>query len=82
MVNSTPNELPAQARARHERACRAKEAGYIDPISGLFVLTSAYLLEQGECCGSGCRHCPWPADAQDEAGRDSRKPCWPWTPDT
>ena len=23
------------------------------------VLTAAYLLRRGYCCGSGCRHCPY-----------------------
>lgn len=26
---------------------------------GLMVLTGRYLLSRGECCGSGCRHCPY-----------------------
>lgn len=26
---------------------------------GLMVLTGAYLLERGYCCGNGCRHCPF-----------------------
>ncbi len=26
---------------------------------GLMVLTSAYHLKRGECCGSGCMHCPY-----------------------
>jgi len=53
----------------HDEAVRKGEAGYIDPDSGLFVLTSAYLASRGRCCGSGCRHCPYAADAQDAAGR-------------
>jgi hypothetical protein len=24
-----------------------------------FVLTEAYLLRRGNCCGNGCRHCPY-----------------------
>lgn len=43
----------------HRRAVAAGDAGYIDPDSGLFVLTAAYLAERGTCCGSGCRHCPY-----------------------
>ena len=39
------------------------ESGYMDPESGLFVLTSLYLKERGYCCDNGCRHCPW--DKQD-----------------
>ena len=26
---------------------------------GFMVLTAKYLLERGECCGSGCKHCPY-----------------------
>ena len=26
---------------------------------GLFVMTEKYLLEQGVCCGNGCKHCPY-----------------------
>jgi hypothetical protein len=48
------------ARA-HDAAVAAGEPGYLDPESGLFVLTAAYLRERGECCGNGCRHCPYDA---------------------
>ncbi|MCC6232821.1 MAG: hypothetical protein IT580_09270 [Verrucomicrobiales bacterium] len=27
---------------------------------GRMVFTAAYLLRRGFCCGSGCRHCPYP----------------------
>jgi len=26
---------------------------------GLLVLTSAYHLKRGKCCGQGCLHCPY-----------------------
>jgi hypothetical protein len=26
---------------------------------GNIVFTAQYLLKRGECCGSGCRHCPF-----------------------
>lgn len=26
---------------------------------GDIVFTSKYLLSKGECCGNGCRHCPY-----------------------
>ena len=26
---------------------------------GLMVLTAAYHLDKGYCCGNGCRHCPY-----------------------
>jgi hypothetical protein len=28
---------------------------------GRYVFTAAYHLKRGHCCGSGCRHCPYPA---------------------
>jgi hypothetical protein len=27
---------------------------------GLMVLTAAFLLKRGYCCGNGCKHCPYP----------------------
>jgi hypothetical protein len=50
-------------RAAHDAAVAAGEPGYLDPDSGLFVLTAAHLAAQGRCCGSGCRHCPYEPDA-------------------
>ena len=44
--------------ARHAAAIDAGEPGYLDPDTGLFAFTAAYLLERG-CCDSGCRHCPF-----------------------
>ena len=35
------------------------ESGYVDPATGLFVFTAAFLADRGTCCGSGCRHCPY-----------------------
>jgi len=66
-----------RALARHAEACRAGEPGYVDPDSGLFVMTSRRLRERGYCCGQGCRHCPWPVEAQRAAGRPPA-PAWPW----
>ena len=58
------DQLSPEIRALHDIACRAKEPGYIDPDTGLFVQTSDQLAQQGSCCGSNCRHCPWRADEQ------------------
>ena len=49
----------AEILAAHHRARVAGEAGYADPATGLFVLTASYLADQGTCCDSGCRHCPY-----------------------
>lgn len=71
-----------EALEKHESACEAGDAGYVDPVSGLFVMTSVYLLDQGSCCGSGCRHCPYSADEQRRAGRPTGAPAWPWQSDS
>ena len=34
--------------------------------AGLMVFTSAYHLERGYCCGSGCLHCPYNFEAVPE----------------
>jgi hypothetical protein len=51
--------LTERILAIHDAAVAADEAGYIDPDTGLFVLTAAYLNERGYCCTNGCRHCPY-----------------------
>jgi hypothetical protein len=36
---------------------------------GLYVFTERYHARRGYCCGSRCRHCPYPALVQAEAIR-------------
>jgi hypothetical protein len=43
----------------HRAAMAAGEPGYLDPDTGLFVMTAAQLADRKQCCGSGCRHCPY-----------------------
>ena len=56
-----PVDLPGRdvILAAHAAAVEADEAGYLDPGTGLFVLTSTFLARRGTCCGRGCRHCPY-----------------------
>ena len=60
-----PDRLPdthphrALILAVHRAAIDAGEPGYLDPLTGLFVLTAAELAARGTCCDSGCRHCPY-----------------------
>ena len=54
MTSLRPEQLAA-----HDAAMARGEAGYLDPISGLFVMTAAHHLARGSCCNSGCRHCPY-----------------------
>jgi hypothetical protein len=43
----------------HAEAVSAGADAYVDPRSGLTVLTAGYLARRGSCCDSGCRHCPY-----------------------
>lgn len=36
---------------------------------GLMVLTSAFHLKRGNCCGNGCLHCPYHYEKVPEPGR-------------
>lgn len=44
----------------------------IDPKTGYWVMTASWLLKRGYCCGQGCRHCPYPPEEQQRAGRLKR----------
>lgn len=43
----------------HAAAVEAGQAGYLDPTTGLFVMTAAYHVARGRCCANDCRHCPY-----------------------
>jgi hypothetical protein len=47
----------------HHGAVLTGRSGYIDPGTGFVALTARTLWDRGDCCGSGCRHCPWPEPA-------------------
>jgi hypothetical protein len=36
---------------------------------GLVVLTAVYHLEKGNCCGNGCKHCPYDFESVPEPRR-------------
>ena len=46
------------AMAAHDAASQAGDDGYLDPATGLFVMTATTLAAR-PCCGNQCRHCPW-----------------------
>ncbi|GAB0491990.1 hypothetical protein MMPV_003248 [Pyropia vietnamensis] len=57
-----PTPAPvADIEALHAAAVTAGARTYVDPLSGYTVFTAAALRARGRCCGSGCRHCPYPA---------------------
>ncbi|MDG1490313.1 MAG: DUF5522 domain-containing protein [Planctomycetota bacterium] len=41
----------------HRAAVASGEPLYLDPQSGLWVMTAATLWDRA-CCDNGCRHCP------------------------
>lgn len=57
------------AQTAHDAAVAAGRDLYADPETGYLVFTAPALARRGYCCGSGCRHCPYPADEQRRAGR-------------
>ena len=59
-------DLPPHIVRAHEDAIARGDDGYIDPDTGLYVMTALYLKEREYCCGSGCRHCPYGTDAVGE----------------
>lgn len=60
-----PDRLPAESPGfeeimlAHDAAVSRGEAGYLDPFTGLFVMTAGFHLKRGHCCHNGCRHCPF-----------------------
>jgi hypothetical protein len=57
------------AQAAHDAAVATGADTYRDPVTGYVVMTAPLLARRGACCGSGCRHCPYPPDEQRRAGR-------------
>ena len=64
--------------AAHEAANRAGAHQYRDPETGYRVFTEVGLRQRGECCGCGCRHCPWAHEAVPAPIRAMRiaRPAW------
>jgi len=44
---------------RHAAACTQGLDHYVDPQTGYRVFTAIALGRRGDCCGCGCRHCPY-----------------------
>lgn len=66
-----PSRLPAHTPGfaeilqAHDAAVARGDSGYLDPSTGLFVMTAGFHLKRGHCCHNGCRHCPY-TGAQEE----------------
>ncbi|HSL56887.1 MAG TPA: DUF5522 domain-containing protein [Acidimicrobiales bacterium] len=67
LVDPHPDRCPPDPAAAtrvaevHRLALALGESGYVDPLTGYWVHTAATLWARGDCCDSGCRHCPFVA---------------------
>ena len=50
---------PDPASPLHDAAVTRGERFYVDPATGLWVMTRLAHLDRGTCCGNACRHCPY-----------------------
>ena len=64
-----PDTISEAAQRAHVEAEARGDPGYIDPHTGLYVMTAQQHRERERCCGSGCRHCPYSPEEQRRAGR-------------
>lgn len=56
---SPDHPLFGEIMAAHDAAVAAGPPGYLDPGTGLFVMTADHHVRRGKCCHNGCRHCPY-----------------------
>ena len=49
-----------------ENTCKYTKNSYRDPITGVVVLTQAFLEKRGWCCKTGCVHCPYDYNAESD----------------
>jgi len=56
----------AEIMAAHREAVASGQSGYLDPFTGLFVMTAGFHLKRAHCCHNGCRHCPYIGAAQED----------------
>lgn len=61
MSSKLHNEPPRQQAPLQEGRDYYIEKGY-------WVLTEQFLLSRGQCCGSGCRHCPYRKKKKESGG--------------
>lgn len=57
-LSPTHPQREAILRAHGDAVARGLPV-YADPVSGLSVFTATFLADRGDCCESGCRHCPY-----------------------
>jgi hypothetical protein len=54
--------MPLGYAMKHEKkgVSELTAEDYYLNAQGLLVFTAKYHLKRGYCCGSGCKHCPYP----------------------
>ncbi len=64
--------------ALHEAAVARGETTYLDPETGFVVFTRLGLIARGNCCGAGCRHCPYEHSSVplERRSRRIQQPAW------
>lgn len=56
----------------HLKAIEARQLTYEDPTTKQVVFTVSHHLYRGDCCGNGCRHCPYGLENASEKVRRSK----------
>lgn len=56
--------IPKKIKAPQPDTLQENLDYYIE--NGYWVFTEYYHLKRGYCCGSGCRHCPYPLKKKDK----------------
>lgn len=69
---SEPGSSAPPWHAAHQAACARGDDTYIDPRTGYQVFTRIGLEARGDCCGAGCRHCPYGHSNVDPKSRAAR----------
>lgn len=52
-------QISEECQRLHDAAVAEMKETYVDPTTGYIVLTRLAHERRGDCCGSGCRHCPF-----------------------
>lgn len=58
---------------KHLKAIEERKLTYKDPFTGYVVFTVSHHLHRGNCCGNGCRHCPYGLENAPANVKKSRK---------
>ena len=63
--------MTRSAAQLHHAACLRGALTYTDPQTGYQVFTALALERRGDCCGCGCRHCPYGHSEVDSVKRNA-----------